>query len=326
MSNHTPPTRDGHTPGTVATFADLILVALVTVSTVAFVLLTGRAGGPPLVRPLFGGLLVFVCPGYAITAALFPRKYLPVDGVETRLPVTVSRAERAVLAPGLSVVVVPSIGLAMTLLSIPISSDSLVLALGVVTLGSTLLAAWRRRSCRPAARFRIPLSRNIVDAEPHNASSLQLALSVTILFAVVGAGAAIITASPGEQYTEVAVLDDADNGTLSADEFPLTLSTNETRTVTLELVNNERQVMEYTVVVVRQTISGTGAIADTVERNRATVALGHGEQTRLEHVISPSNASERFRVAYLVYRDEPPENPTMDSAYRSVHVTVELQE
>lgn len=326
MSNHAPPAPDSHTPGTVATFADITLVTLVTVCTVALVLLTGRAGGPPVLRPVLGGLLVFVCPGYAVTAALFPRKHHPEDDGERRMPATVSGAERAVLALGLSIVVVPSVGLVLTLLSIPISSASVVLALGIVTLGSILVAGWRRRSCPPTARFRVPVRRYVSGAEPHHASSLQLALSVTILFAAVGLGAAIITATPAEQYTQVAILDDEDNATLSADEYPLTLSANETRTVTLEIVNNERQVMEYTVVAVRQNISETGEIGDTVELDSASVALGHGEQTRQAYTISRSNGSERFRVAYLVYRDEPPETPTMETAYRSVHFTVTEQE
>lgn len=325
MSKHVPSSPDQYIPSSVSFLADIILVALVTVSTVAFVLLTGRAGGPPVLRPVFGSLLVFVCPGYAITAALFPRRHGPVAD-EGRVPATVSGPERAVLAVGLSVVVVPSVGLALTLLSIPISSVSVLLALGIVTLGSALLAGWRRLSCPSEHRFRVPVRRYVPDVEPHLVSSLQLALTLTILFAVAGLGAAILTATPGEQYTEVAILDEEENGTLSADEYPLTLSANDTRTLALEIENQEREVTEYTVVVVRQAISETGDVENTVELDRTSVALGHGEQTQQEYVVSPPDTSDRFRVAYLVYDDDPPENPTIATAYRSVHLTVTVQE
>jgi uncharacterized membrane protein len=42
--------------------------------------------------------------------------------------------------------------------------------------------------------------------------------------------------------------------------------------------------------------------------------------------VTPRTTGERLRLQYLLYLDDPPENPTAENAYRSVHHWVNVTE
>ena len=110
---------------------DLALVILLTFSCMLFVLI------PPLdetpVRVLLGLLLVLFLPGYSLVAALFPRRD-DLDGIE-----------RIALSFGLSIAVVPLIGLALNYTPYGIRLVPLLAGLSVFTILLALAAGVRRR-------------------------------------------------------------------------------------------------------------------------------------------------------------------------------------
>src|SRR3989304_2036405 len=85
-------------------------------------------------RIVFGLPFVLFLPGYALIAALFPRKD-DLDGIE-----------RIALSFGLSIAVVPLIGLALNYTPFGIRLVPIAIALSVFTVASTGAAHWRRNN------------------------------------------------------------------------------------------------------------------------------------------------------------------------------------
>ena len=123
---HTAPNR---TPG------DLALVILLTLSCIPFVLV------PPLnetpVRIILGLLLVLFLPGYSLIATLFPGKD-DLDGIE-RI--------------GLSIAVVPLLGLALNYTPFGIRLVPILVVLSMFTISLAVVACVRRQGLPDGERF-----------------------------------------------------------------------------------------------------------------------------------------------------------------------------
>jgi len=119
--------------------ADLALVILLTLSCIPFVLV------PPLnetpVRIILGLLLVLFLPGYSLIAALFPRKD-DLDGIE-----------RIALSFGLSIAVVPLLGLALDYTPFGIRLVPVLVVLSVFTVLLAVIAGVRRLGLPEGERF-----------------------------------------------------------------------------------------------------------------------------------------------------------------------------
>ena len=113
---------------------DLALVIFFTLLCIPFVLL------PPLnetpIRIILGLPLVLFLPGYSLIAALFPRKE-DLDGIE-----------RIALSFGLSIAVVPLLGLALNYTPFGIRLAPILIVLSVFTI-SLAMGAYVRRSMIP---------------------------------------------------------------------------------------------------------------------------------------------------------------------------------
>jgi len=118
---------------------NLALVILLTLSCIPFVLV------PPLnetpVRIILGLLLVLFLPGYSLIAALFPRKD-DLDGIE-----------RIALSFGLSIAVVPLLGLALNYTPFGIRLVPILVVLSVFTVSLAVVAGVRRQGLPEGERF-----------------------------------------------------------------------------------------------------------------------------------------------------------------------------
>lgn len=118
---------------------DLALAILFTILCIPFVLI------PPLneispVRIILGLPLVLFLPGYALIAALFPRKD-DLDGIE-----------RVALSFGLSIAITPLLGLALNYTPFGIRFAPVLIVLSVFTI-SLAICAYVRRSRITAGSF-----------------------------------------------------------------------------------------------------------------------------------------------------------------------------
>ena len=117
---------------------DLSLVIFLTLLCILFVLIPPLNESP--VGIILGLPLVLFLPGYALIAALFPRKD-NLDGIE-----------RIALRFGLSIAVVPLLGLALNYTPFGIRLSPILIVLSVFTISLALGAYVRRnRICRKYA-------------------------------------------------------------------------------------------------------------------------------------------------------------------------------
>jgi uncharacterized membrane protein len=55
-----------------------------------------------------------------------------------------------------------------------------------------------------------------------------------------------------------------------------------------------------------------------------TTELAQGETWTEEYGITPTMEGERLRLVFLLYEGEPPANPTLENAYRSSRLWVNV--
>ena len=118
---------------------DLALVILLTLSCTPFVLVLPLNETP--VRVLLGLLLVLFLPGYSLIAALFPAKD-DLDGIE-----------RIALSFGLSIAVVPLLGLALNYTPFGIRLVPVLVVLSMFTVSLAVVAGVRRQGLPEGERF-----------------------------------------------------------------------------------------------------------------------------------------------------------------------------
>src|SRR5512137_1185283 len=120
--------------------SDLLAAILMALATLVFTL-TPLSDLP--VRIPLGLLMVLFVPGYTLIAALFP-KIGDLDGIE-----------RTALSFGLSIAVVPLIGLGLNYTPWGIRLIPVVVSLAIFTVAMAAAAYWRRMNLQAEERFAI---------------------------------------------------------------------------------------------------------------------------------------------------------------------------
>jgi hypothetical protein len=107
---------------------------------------------------------------------------------------------------------------------------------------------------------------------------------------------------------------------------PTTTATTTTPGESPELVvgvgNHENEAMTYTVVVELQRVRVQGesiSVVEARELERYGVSLDDNETVQRKPQIRPSMTGDRLRLTYLLYRGDPPADPAIANAYRSVY-------
>lgn len=307
---------------------DLLAVAVVACGTLGFAL--SSIDVPAAIQVVFGFAFVFVAPGYGLASALFPRgggiivtdRPVPLRFVDRA---QITSVERFVLAVGLSVALVPLVGLGTIYAPWAVEATPLLGALAAVTLLLTAVGAIRRWQLPPEERFRADLRepvRRVADWAASGVTrrerALDLLLVVGIALTIPGVVFAAGTSGGGEAYTEFYLLTEEDDGPV-ADGYEAALESGDLH---VGLTNQEGQTVEYTVVVERHRMTTTGGelrVAERTELDRFEPTVAHGETWEAPHEYDPANAADPVRVTYLLYVGDPPEDADPGDAYRQVH-------
>jgi len=371
--------------------ADLAAVVVLTLLT-AVVVFVPVINETPL-RILFGLPFVLFLPGYAFIAALFPeagespvsqdsnesttadsqqkehnRSETDAESTATNdssFAITnqdrtgIDGIERVALAFGLSIAIVPLLGLVLNFTPWGIRLTPIMLTVAGFTLVSTAVAA-RRRAVLPAdEQFSVPYRSwietgrtELFEPDTRLDGVLNIVLVASVLLAVGSVAFAVAVPPQGEQFSEFYILTEDDDGELVADGYPTTFVAGESAPVVVGIGNNEHETTEYTVIVELQVVehvenesadSGvddgetatnaneSGNVTDTVvvERERLdemSTTLEHNETWHQSHELTPTQTGEDLRIQYLLYRGDPPAEPTRENAYRDLHLWVDVFE
>jgi len=262
---------------------------------------------------------VLFLPGYAFTTAVFP-------GDESW---GIDLVERVALSFGVSLVGVPMLLLAAD----PTGGLTAGLVVDVVTvtvLVFTCIGAVRRYALPATERFevdfRIPV--HISEGVPGERATVDGVLSVALVASMVlalgGFGYAIAAPHDRTATTGVSLL--TQNGSeYTQAQYPTRPAVGEEVDLTLSIQNNEGRSIEYGVLVTLDTTTADGTVVSRIRVGEFQREVAAGEEWRRSHTVTPSVVG-RHRLTYLVYIDRIPDAPSRDSAYRSVHLWIDVGE
>ncbi len=214
---------------------DLLISIILALATTVFTL-TPLAGLP--VRIPLGLAMVLFVPGYTLIAALFPRKN-DLDGIE-----------RVALSFGLSIAVVPLIGLGLNYTPWGIRLMPVVISLAIFTLAMAAAAYLRRTNLRPEERFSVEfgkilksLGKEFLEGDKSRLDkALTAILIITILLSISALIYVIVTPKQGEKFTEFYILGPGGK----AYDYPTRITAGNESLVIVGVVNHEYAKVNYT--------------------------------------------------------------------------------
>lgn len=218
---------------------DLLICVLLALATMVFTL-TPLADLP--VRIPLGLAMVLFIPGYSLIAALFPLK-TDLDGIE-----------RTALSFGLSIAVVPLIGLGLNYTPWGIRLVPVVISLTIFTILMTVVAYFRRSSLPNEDRFAVEFQKNLIsikkelmaDDKSRMDRALTIILIITIIISISALIYVIVTPKQGEKFTEFYILGPSGK----AYDYPTSVLAGNKSTVIVGVVNHEYTPVNYTMNMV----------------------------------------------------------------------------
>ncbi len=317
--------------------ADLALIIGVTLLTVLVTTFPVIRETP--LRVVFGLPFVLFLPGYAFVAALFPKageSPRPDGHPEGRIRDRgIDLVERAALSFGMSIALVPLIGLGLELAAQPLSFGPILLSLSSFTLLCTVIAAVRRQRLPPPERFVVPYqrwlneARTTIESSSRRSAVLHIGLALSIVLALSTMTYAIAVPQQGEQFTDFHLLTENEDGELVAGGYPTTFEYNEPQSLYIGIENHEQETSEYTIVIQLQrveTANNESTVTERQELDRFRTTVEQGDTWQENHSVAPTLVGEDLRLTYLLYKDEPPAEPTRENAYRNLHLWIDVEE
>jgi len=246
-----------------------------------------------LLRMIIGLPFVLFFPGYVLLSALFPRKG------------NLSDVERFALDFGLSLAVVPLIGLVLNY-TWGINLNSILYSLCAFVFITSVIAWFRQLRLTDSEKIMIH-----IEITPWNRrSSMEKALSVVLIVVVLGLVGVIafITSNPkpGQSFTEFYVLDS--NG--EVEDAPLAINKGDTVAVTLGIINHEQQ---DTIYNIEMRIDGVTAM--TIK----SPLLSNDEKYETVITFEPQKAGDNQKVEFLLFKNEETE------PYMQLHIQVDVK-
>lgn len=319
--------------------ADLTAILLVTMATVAAVVVPFVTATP--LRAVLAVPFVLFVPGYALVAALFPERAGPSAERKTGQHRGkdderdgISGMERVALSFGTSIAIVPLIGLVLNITPFGIRLEPVLLSVAGVTLGLTYFATYRRLQLPESDRLAVPYRdwmRSVADAFSGHDSRLDAALSVlavvAVLLAVSSVGYAFAVPPQADAFTEFYIVTEQDGGDLVADEYPTDFTVGESQPLVVGIGNHEHRTVEYSLLVELQEVTvenDTATIYGSEELLRRQTTVADGETVHEDVNITPETDGERLRLTFMLFKGDPPAEPTIDTAYRETHLWIDV--
>ncbi|MDG5776826.1 DUF1616 domain-containing protein [Haloarculaceae archaeon H-GB1-1] len=302
---------------------------------VADVLLFQLDLGQPL-RGVIGLPILVFLPGYALVAALFPRRAVSGDTHASRhrfqdvAEGAIDWVERVTLSFGMSVALLPLLGIALSLTGFGYSTSTILGTLNAVIFVGLLVGVFRRYKVPESERFTVSLSRGTSTAAESlfGGSTLETTLSIAVVGMILVAsgalGFALMAPGDGESYTTMSLVTENETGEYVTAGYPSDLATGESGSLVVGVTNHEDREVSYTLVAELQRVEradGDVTVESEQRLDRETQTVADNETWYSDQVVRANSAGE-YRVVYLLYRDDEPAEPSIDNAYRYGHIWV----
>lgn len=263
-----------------------------------------------LARKALGLAFVLFFPGYSFVTALFPEKK-ELDSLE-----------RLALSFGLSIAIVPLIGLGLNYTPWGIRLTPILVSLTVFNVLFALTAIRRRANAINPWVPWITIERLKEELEWEEASRLDKALTVILIIAIISSiatlGYVITHPKPGEKFTEFYILGPEGK----AADYPTELFAGENGTVIMGIVNHEHRNVTYHVEIWLVNLTYNTTTNETLIHNMYfmdyfNVTLPH-KPVDIEGNWTPQwernytfsiDKPGKWQLWFLLFKDEEPDLP-----------------
>lgn len=283
--------------------SDLFIVMGLVLLTDIFVLTPGIS--ETMFRNILGLPLVLFLPGYALIATLFPAKS-DLDGIE-----------RVALSFGLSIAVVPLIGLGLNYTPWGITTLPILTSLSVFIFIMCGLAYLRRASLPETEAFEISFRAAALSFKAgvmeNSESKLDRALTVflviSILLSVATLAYVVVSPKEGEHFTEFYLLGPGGK----ADNYTTNYTLGQSGTVIVGVVNHEYRPVNYTMEVKLENKSLI------LPENLTHISLVHNETWEEPVILVPPFEGKNMKLQFLLFNDTEKSVP-----YRDLHLWINV--
>lgn len=295
-----------------------------------------------VLRSVVGFPLLFFVPGFVLVGILFPKgrhadhrieSWHDIVGRSTGGDSGFDWPERLAMSFGTSVALLPPFGLLISVLGLEYSANTIVGTITAFTVVGTVVGIVSRSRLSPDERFGLPVAHWVTTVESslfRQRSGLDTVLNIgvalIVLVSVAGIGYASIAPNHSESFTTVSLLTETDDGNLVAADYPNTINATGEELI-LQVRNDEREQVTYTVVAELQRVNSSGnsmTVVDRREIRRTSKQIPAGGTWTDRHHVRPVMSGEDRRLIYYVYKGEAPETPNTESAYRHVNIWVDV--
>jgi uncharacterized membrane protein len=267
--------------------------------------------------------LILFIPGYCLIAALFSN-----EG-------DLDLIERIALSFGLSIAVVPLIGLGLNFTPWGIRLDPIVISLAIFTLAMVLIAQYRRSLLPPEERFAVPFAGITGSVReslfPGGSTKLDRVLSAVLIIAIL---AAVVTTiyviavpKEGEHFTEFYILGAKEK----AADYPDRITIGSEYPLFIGVGNHEYRDITYRVETWGTSVSfdnttNTSTITTMDPLWQYPVALAHNETVTVPYNLSVEKSGYN-RIEFLLFNETVPGpgvtgSDRINASYRDLHLWV----
>lgn len=275
--------------------SDLLITLVWTLTTFIFVITPVLENS--IIRTILGIPVVLFIPGYVLIAALFPMK----DDLDA--------IERIALSFGLSMAVVPLLGLALNF-TFGIRLIPILVTLCTFIVIMTIVAIYRRKALPEDVVFSVRFDKiyetinNEINA-PKN--KIDRILSVILIFTTILAIGlvyyVITTPKIGEKFTEFYILGPSGK----AENYPTELKFGSSATLLTGVVNHEYSSINYTIQI----------ILDKDILSSKKLVLNHNETWQNNISFVPDKEGNDMKLELLLFKEN-----NFTSPYRELHLWV----
>ena len=245
-------------------------------------------------RVVFGLPFLLLFPGYTLILTLFPKR----DQIKD--------IERVALSLGLSIAVVPLIGLILNYTPFGITLESTLYSVAGFIFLMSFITWLRLRRLDESERFNIELKIEWSTSVGRWDKVLKAILVVSVLAAIGVLSYVLATPKVGEKFTEFYVLGSGGE----ASGYPTEISLGEETSVILGIVNHEQETVEYRVDIV----------IDSIKYNEVgPLFLANDEKWQDTVNFSLNKLGDNQKVEFLLYKSD------QDEVYRSTHLWIDVR-
>jgi uncharacterized membrane protein len=285
------------------TSKDLLLVAGLVLFIDILVLVPALNGS--FLRTYLGILLVLFLPGYALTGAIFPAKK-DIEGIE-----------RAVISLGLSIAIVPIMGLVLNYTIWGIQEITLLTSLSIFILLMCAIAYHRRSLLPEEEAFEVPFKafflrmKTEIMKKPESKIDRVFAviLVLSTLASVVGLAHIIGNPKEREHFTEFYIL----GANKTADGYPADLILGKNGMVIVGIVNHEYRPVDYTMELRLENQSLP------LPKDQKQISLAHNMSWIEPVTFTPPFKGNNMKLEFLLFNETEKQTP-----YRNLHIWINV--